>query len=50
MGRQPQHRRTPVTEKNAIGLDLTAADLAPMWDGHEGRWLPAVWVATWLEG
>ena len=43
----PQHRDAM---ENGLGLDLTAADLAPMWDAAEGRWLPMVWVATWLEG
>jgi hypothetical protein len=42
-----QHRDTM---ENGLGLDLTAADLAPMWEPSEGCWLPTVWVATWLEG
>jgi len=42
----PQHRDTM---ENGLGLDLTAADLVPMWNGAEGCWLPTVWVATWLE-
>jgi transcriptional regulator with XRE-family HTH domain len=43
----PQQHRDAM--EHGLMLDLTAADLAPMWD-PEGRWLPTVWVATWLEG
>lgn len=43
----PQEHRDAM--EHGLMLDLSAADLAPMWDASEGCWLPTVWVATWLE-
>jgi len=44
----PQPHRDAM--ENGLMLDLLAADLAPMWDPAEGRWLPTAWVAAWLGG
>jgi len=44
----PQPHRDAM--ETGLVLDLLAADLAPMWDGIEGRWLPTAWVASWLGG